>query len=681
MSYQQTINKAAGRLFVVSAVVMTMAGGLAANEPEPGGPDLKSLSIEELMTIDVQTVVSASKREQKVTEAPSSVTLITAKDIRAYGYRTLADALRSVRGFFVTYDRNTSYAGVRGFARPDDFNTRILLLVDGHRMNDSVYDKASIGNEFILDIDLIERIEISRGPGSALYGSNAFFAVVNVITRRGKELNGTEVSGEAASFGTGKGRVSFGKKQQDGSEALISGTAYESGGDRLYFREYDPGNPFHDPRAGNNGVAEYRDGEQFSSAFTKWSSQGFTVEGAFITRSKEIPTAGDGADFNDPGNRITDDRAFVDAKYARSIGQKTDVTARVYYDSSAYQGDSLYSGIVNRDAISGMGLGGELQLNTKLSGMHRVMVGAEYDDNRQQNQRNSDQDPYSLYLNDERSSRTWASYIQDEVTLTPAVILNAGVRYDQTSFSGATTNPRIAMIFNPAAGSTVKLLYGSAFRSPNVYELYYQSPASSPPLIANPELRPEKISMYELVYDQHLGAGLRATADGYYYKINDLINKTSDAAGNLVFTNIEEVEAGGLELDLEKRWAGGVNSRISCALQRATNTLTGDVLTNSPGRLAQLNITMPVVKERLIAGIEEQYTSDRKTVSGKVIGELWLTNLTVLARSSARMAEASVSVTNLFNRNSSDPAPPDLAPLTAIQQDGRALRFKVTYAF
>jgi iron complex outermembrane receptor protein len=675
------IRRTASCLLVVCATIMMMAGVLSAGETAPDGRDLKTLSIEELMTIEVQTVTSTSKYRQKVTEAPSSVTIITADEIRKYGYRTLADILKSVRGFFVTYDRNTSYVGVRGFARPGDFNTRILLMVDGHRMNDNVYDKASIGNEFILDVDLIDRVEISRGPSSSLYGSNAFFAVVNIITRKGKDVNGAEVSGEAASFGTDKGRVSFGKKWQDGSEALISGTGYDSRGDRLYFPEYDPGNPFHDPRARNNGIADYRDGERFASAFTKWSSQGFTLEGALISREKGIPTAAKGSDFNDPGNRVTDERAYGDVTYDHRIGQQTDVTARVYYDSSIYSADYVYSGIVNRDSSFGTWLGGELKLSTKLCDIHRFVLGAEYDDNRRQDQRNADQNPFIQYLNDERSSRTWATYIQDEVTFSPNVILNAGVRYDETSFSGSTTNPRIALIFNPAAGSTVKLLYGTAFRSPNVHELYYQSSASSPPIISNPDLKPEKIRTSEIVYEQYFGHGLRTTVDGYYYTIDDLINQTLDPSGRLVFQNIEEVEARGLEFELEKRWAGGASGRLNYALQRATNSRTGDVLTNSPEQLAQLNVMVPFLTERLFAGLEEQYTSRRKTDSGKYIGDIWLTNLTLLGRNATRTVEVSVSVYNLLNTNVSDPATPDLAPLNAVCQDGRTVRVKLTYAF
>ena len=97
------------------------------------------------MSVEVGTVFGAAKREQRVTEAPSSVTIVTAEDIRTFGWRTLAEALNSVRGFYITNDRNYAYVGVRGFGRPSDYNNRVLLLVNGHRYNDNVYDQALIG--------------------------------------------------------------------------------------------------------------------------------------------------------------------------------------------------------------------------------------------------------------------------------------------------------------------------------------------------------------------------------------------------------------------------------------------------------------------------------------------------------------------------------------------------------
>src|SRR5438445_3702943 len=196
--------------------------------------------------MEIPTVEAASKYKQKITEAPASVTIIGADEVKKYGYRTLADILRSAPGLYVTYDRNYSFLGVRGFNLGDS-NDRVLLLVDGHRINNSLSDSAFIGTEFILDADLIDRVEVIRGPGSSLYGNNAFLGVINVITRKGRDMtgNGAEVSGEAASFDTYKGRVTYGNKFKKGLQLLLSGSIYDSAGQgRLFYKEFvKPGVP------------------------------------------------------------------------------------------------------------------------------------------------------------------------------------------------------------------------------------------------------------------------------------------------------------------------------------------------------------------------------------------------------------------------------------------------------
>ena len=236
---------------------------------------------------------------RRLLKPPSSVSIVTADEIKKFGYRTLADILRSVRGFYVSYDRNYSYVGVRGFARPGDYNSRILLLVDGHRLNDNVFDSALVGTEGVLDVDLIERVEIIRGPSPSLYGNNAFFAVVNIITHRGRALQGAEVSGEGGSFDTYKGRLSYGRKFSNGVEGLLSGSYYTSEGQRLFYKE------FNDP-ATNNGVAEHSDDDQVYSVFGKLSWQDFTLQGAYSSREKGIPTGSFGTVFNDPRNQTVD---------------------------------------------------------------------------------------------------------------------------------------------------------------------------------------------------------------------------------------------------------------------------------------------------------------------------------------------------------------------------------------
>ena len=199
-------------LAVVALVVLcaSTAWGQDATGTPDAPPDLSKLSLEQLVDLKIDSVYGASAYLQKVTEAPSSVTIVTAEQIRRYGFRTLADVLRSVRGFYVTYDRNYSYVGVRGFSRPGDYNARILLLIDGHRLNDNVFGSALVGSEFPLDIALIERLEVIRGPSSSLYGTSAFFAVINVITRGSQQVRGTEIAGALSNFETGHGRVSYG---------------------------------------------------------------------------------------------------------------------------------------------------------------------------------------------------------------------------------------------------------------------------------------------------------------------------------------------------------------------------------------------------------------------------------------------------------------------------------------
>jgi TonB-dependent receptor-like protein len=142
--------------------------------------DLADSSLEQLGNVKVY---SASRHLQSVGDAPSSVTVITSEDIQRYGYRTLADILKTVRGFFVTYDRNYSSVGVRGFARPGDYNTRVLLLVDGHRLNDNVYDEAMLGTEFPIDPPTQNVMETFHNRPMATAYPLSFPALGSPITR------------------------------------------------------------------------------------------------------------------------------------------------------------------------------------------------------------------------------------------------------------------------------------------------------------------------------------------------------------------------------------------------------------------------------------------------------------------------------------------------------------------
>ncbi len=647
---------------------------LAGTGDETADPatDLTTLSPEELMKVEVATVYSASKFEQKVTEAPASVSIVTADEIRKYGYRTLSDILRSLRSFNITYDRNYTFVGVRGFGRAGDYNSRILLQVDGHRLNDNVYSLALIGTEFPVDVDLIDRVEVVRGPGSSLYGNDAFFAVVNVITRRGGDLRGAELSGEAGSFDTYKARATYGNLFKNGMEALLSGSYYDSTGDRLFFKEFDA-------PATNNGITDHTDYDSFYNTLAKFSHAGFTLEGVYSSRTKGIPTASYGTDFNEPRNKTVDDWWFADLKYERSLGSRLAVTGRLFYDIYDYRGDYIYSGVVNKDLGYGSWWGGEAKVAATLLDRHKLVVGAEYQDNLHQDQKNYNLDPYELFVDDRRNSYLVAGYIQDEITIFRNLLLNAGVRYDYYSTFGSTVNPRLALIYTPIDGSVIKLLYGSAFRAPNVYELYLQSASTG--MKGNPDLKPEKIKTYELIYEQYIGNSIRGTVTGFYYDINDLIVQVTDPADSLlVFRNLNEVKAEGAEAELEEKWDNGLTGKVSYSFVHAENSATGQTLVNSPQHLVKLNVTVPLIRDKVFLGIQELFTSRRKTLAGNFAKSYYITNLTLFSQNLLKNLELSASLYNLFDYNYGDPGGNEHVE-DVIPQDGRVFRVKLTYRF
>ena len=268
--------------------LITLSPTLQASDVNP----YLEMDLEQLQEV---TIVTASKYSQKLSETASLVTVIDKQEIKQFGFRTLGDALRTVPGFFVNNNRSYENVGIRGFDQSADINGRMLVMIDGIRMNDAIYDQGFVGNELPLDIDLVERIEVVQGPGSSMYGNNAFFAVVNLITRNGQGYQGGELAGSWSSFDTYKGRFSYGRKQDNGLEYLISGTGLSSEGPRLKFPEQASDN---NPR----GVTKTNntDGEQ---VFAKASWGDFSFEGGYGNRNVGNPGGLYGTNFDDPGNR------------------------------------------------------------------------------------------------------------------------------------------------------------------------------------------------------------------------------------------------------------------------------------------------------------------------------------------------------------------------------------------
>ncbi|WP_165919082.1 TonB-dependent receptor plug domain-containing protein [Sulfuritortus calidifontis] len=642
------------------AALAWQAGPVAATAAPP---DLASFALEDLLNMEV---FSASKFQQKASEAPSAVTVITAEEIMAYGHRTLADILKTIRGVYVSYDRNYSYVGVRGFGRPGDYNTRLLLLVDGHRVNDNVYDGGLVGSDFILDVDLIERVEFVPGPGSAIYGNNALFGVINVITKQGRQLDGAEVSAEVASHDTWKTRASYGRRLDNGLEVLLSIGRYDSQGQNLFYPEF-------------GGTAVGLDHDRADNFYGKFSFADFTLSLAHADRKKGVPTASYGQDFNDPRSATIDRQSFLDLQYQQRLTEQLEFTGRAYYGLYHFSGDYPYSGVVNHDRTDGRWWGGELKFVHTAFQNHKLVFGAEYQRDGQRDQANYDLDPYAVYLDDRRRSQRWGLYLQDEYSLSERTLLSAGLRFDRSAEGHESVNPRLGLIHRWDNTTTLKALYGTAFRAPDAYELYYTA-LGPPDQLANPNLRPEKIKTYELVLEKVIGSDIRLTAATYHYVIDNLIEQVTLPGGDLMFNNIAQAKANGIELEAERRWADGSQLRASYSWQLAERE-DGTWLDNSPRHLAKLNWSQPILGNRWRSGLELQYLGSRRTSHpGISAGSSVVTNLTLTSSKLAKGLEVSAGIYNLFDQDCVDPGS-DEHSQALLHQDGRTWRLKLGYRF
>jgi outer membrane receptor for ferrienterochelin and colicins len=661
-------------------ITFGLAVSLVAASPEVPVDRLGDLTLEQLMEMRVEKVFSASRYEQNVTHAPASVTLVSADEIARYGHRTLSDVLRSVRGLYVSNDSSSSYLGARGFLRPGDYNTRVLVLVDGHRMNDSVYDAAYFDRENMLDTDLYERVEVVRGPSSSIYGSSALSGVVNVVTKSGAQFEGGSLSAEVGSHGTYKGRATWGRGFKNGADWLVSASHYTSKGrGRIYYPEFDQRLVSHS-EARNDGVAENSDAEEALNLFSRARIGSVVVTGFFNRREKQVPTASFSTVFNDGRERLTEYRSYLDAKIDHVLSPDLRLLGRVSYDNYRYFGDypadhGLAETVMNKDGARGEWVGAELQLHRSWFERVSVTAGGEFRAHLHQDQFNYDLEPYVSNLDHRQDSRTFGLYTQAEVRVTSQVSLNGGLRYDRHYGSfGRTTNPRIGAIFNPRPGTTFKALYGQAFRGPNAYErTYYSDQALAPPL------GPEKIRTSELAWQQLLGRHYRVGLSAYRYRVYGLIDQATTPVGELYFQNLERVRAQGAEIELEGKWPGGWFARASYALQHAEDA-AGLVLTNSPRHLAKLNAQIPVAGERLAAGIEVQYHGSATTLARRRAPDFLLTHLTLLSRGWRSGWEISGSVYNVFDEQYGYPGAGDHLQ-DILPQDGRTFRLKVSYSF
>jgi len=624
---------------------------------------------DELAALLATPVYAASKYQQRAAEAPAAVTVLTQGDIRSFGWRTLGEVLGGVRGVATRYDRAYTYLGVRGLSRPGDYSSRLLLLVDGVRANDNIYDSVLVGREFPIDVALIERVEFIPGPGSVIYGPNAVFGVINVVTRSAASLRGQSVTVSVDSQQARK--LQFSAAQEFGPGALLlAASAEQRPGTDLALPAFDP--------AGGDGRVQGLDGERDRKLQLRWTGAHWNLSAIVSERQKTVPTAPYGLVFGDR-TVWTDRMALVSGSWQRLAADgsgwalQTGVGQYDYHDSGRYEPDRLLAVYRNQ----GRWWQAEARRTWRLGDGQMLLAGAEVQRNIRQQAASTEIDAAGVptrSVNADQGTRA-GLFVTGELALAPRWKLGLGARLDRETTGAWHGTPRVSLLWQPTPDWVVKALAGEAYREPNFYE---RAPAE-PGAPWNHTLQRERVRSLELAADWRVSQRLRLSASLFDNRVQDMIEQQAQPDGLLVYGNVGAARARGLELEAELLSAGGLRWRASVT-QQQVRLDDGSAPSNAPGTLLKLHATTPLPGWPVRLGLELQGIGARKTLAGARLGAQLLAHATVLWDPPGQPWSLAGSIYNLGNRQVADPAGPEHLG-DRIVQDGRVMALRWSMSF
>jgi iron complex outermembrane receptor protein len=638
---------------LLAAFVVPFPGALPASAQSGSPPPF---NLDSLLSTPVST---AAKYDQRQTDAPAFVTIVTAADIRRYGYRTLEEVLAGQAGFTTGTDREYSDVGFRGFGRPGSYNNKVLLLVDGHALNENYTGGTRIGSDLGVDLDGIQRIEIVRGPGSSLYGARAMLAVLNLVTKTGRDLDGLDVIGTLGEHGTRGASARYGAVFGATSDLALSASWGETDGEDIYFREYDFPTQ-------NHGLAEGLDWERFARGQVSFRRGGLTLSAGGSVRSKGIPTASYQSAFNNPFAEIRDGMGFADVNYGLSISPAAQLTLRAHgdlYDNNGFfpfgsptpDGPGAPSASTDIDVHS---FGGEVRLRWDASATHRIVVGLE--GLQAFRASHTIQTTTATTFQGDFPYSIGSAFLHDELQVTPDLSVTLGVRRDQYSTSGSSTTPRGAVVYHFSPRTTLKALAGEAFRAPNILEMYVSQ--SSAALIANPNLKPEKIRTLELVWDQRFES-VATTLSLFHNKVWDLIDlvqiETPDSLrefGRVASQqqNISNARSVGLDFEAQTMLPLGIMARAGYSWVDAKDQATGRDLINAPRHHLRVSAGKDLARATQL-GVGVRAESGRLTLYASRTDPSLVVDLSLTSRVLSDRVTLQASVKNLFDADYATP--------------------------
>lgn len=651
--------------------------------------DLDDLSLEQLLEVKV---VSASKFEQRGRDAPSAAQVISGEEIRRHGWRTLTEALNALPGLYASNDKAYDFLGARGFQITGDYNTRFLLLIDGQRNNDNIYESALTGTEGWLDLSAVERIEYIPGPGSALYGANAMFGVINVITRRGNATGQSELG------------VSLSQLYGTGVNLHTSHTIKGNGQDTHIFLQYSADKKtgrdisYRDPlgqliRADGSvspdGVAHGLDKGRNHHLMARIDSGEWAMRLINHERSVTPSSANYFSLFDDPSLTVMEGGTQFNASFDHVLSNQSSLHARLGYTDFYYRGvypylDASVGYYQNRDDVRGRVLDGELRYQWA-SGAHQWVTGLEISRDLLAKQVNTNSvSAASLGTQDvdiNTPVKHSALFLQDTWQVSEAWLVSLGARMDSTSQQATSTSPRLGVIWQAAPDWTAKLLTGRAYRRPNAYESQFTNTVV---YLNNPSLQGETIRTTEGVLEWRRNGGNRWQLSMYQNRLDNIIQQIdTTGTGLFQFQNLGSTTIRGTELGLEQQYAAGAQLRASLAFNHARNN-AGNKVDNSPTWIAKTSGNAPMIGGMIILAGELQLIGPRSydwnaaiySVPTEVTSNITATFPNLFAQG----WQGQVRITNLLDRRIALPASAEILT-PKVPQNGRQVTATLSYVF
>ena len=673
------------------------------------------LSLDKLMDVQVQHVVTSTGYLQTTDEAPSTITVITAQQIADRGYEQLEDALRDVPGIDMIHVNGYAPTLIyfRGMYGAE--NLRALLMIDGMVENNILGTNDLAGPAYSLHNVL--RIEIIWGPASALYGANAFGGVINIITKKGADINGVHAEAGAGTFNTTFEKLSFGLKKSN-IEYSLAANLYNTDGPVFANRDPQYHASFVDKAYGINGALSYYTkstkttiGYRVYRTPSGWGTyansptvylglppQGNNNSGqvGILTRDLDGQKPG----LNDSYLRTV----FVQEEF--KVNEKLNLMARGIYretgtadDSYAYitlDGKKLIKDIVASYSNRAQA---ELSANYSLSEHHKFSAGVEfYQDNVEQGARGITVDTSTYYVYNGKDTVTnvntsflprqydirnnFGSYLQYvlNVKFLGKTSVTLGARDDYNSYFGNAISPRAVIVNQPNDQFTFKLQFGQAFRAPTNLEIHQS--------YAGDSLKTEKITTYEVNAIYTPIKQVKVQLNLFHNYLTDII-VLSNLTGFNPNKNPGRITVDGLEgsvdLSVSKTFSGFFN--VTWQDAEGENLITN--VKRSVSAIAKIKgnagITAHLPDDLLSISILGNYVGERPSPmtdpNGPVAG-YFLTNCTI---NTGKILHSGVSagfeIRNVFNTTWYDPGfrtADGLVFSTLLEQPGRTFIIKAS---